>query len=251
MKVSGTITALLVDDEIEAINLLVSLIKKIDGVSVVDTTTNPDKVLSLYLKYKPDVIFMDVEMGSRTGLDVLQEFHELEIFPIVVFTTAFNSYAITAIKNDAFDYVLKPIDDRELRDVIDKVRSFLEKHDIEKKMDQLEKIVRNHNKLRFNTRSGFIFIHPDEIMYIEASANYSEIHLSLENREIVSMNIGTVEDILPQHFLRISRYHIINTAWLTKVSSTIKKCYLKKGDDEIALSISEKQFSEIKRKLEQ
>lgn len=240
----------MVDDEAEAINMLNFLIGNIDGLSVVGTTSYPDKVLSLYLKLKPDIIFMDVQMGTMSGLEVVKELQELELNPLVVFTTAYNSYAIQAIKQHAFDYLLKPIDATELAEVVAKARDFLDKHNLEKKMDHLEKIIRNHQKLRFSTRSGFILIHPDEVMYLESAANYSEIYLSKDKREVVSMNIGAIEEMLPRHFIRISRSHIINTVWLTKVSGTAKKCYLKKGDDEIAFNIPEKQLPELKKKLD-
>jgi DNA-binding LytR/AlgR family response regulator len=250
MKEDTNLGALLVDDEVEAINMLEFLVGKIDGLAVVGTTTHPEKVLSLYLKLKPDIIFMDVQMGSMSGLDVVRELHELELNPLVVFTTAYNSYAIQAIKQHAFDYLLKPVDEAELIEVVGKARDFIDKHNLEKKLDDLEKIIRNHHKLRFSTRSGFILIHPDEVMYIESAANYSEIYLSKDKREVVSMNIGAIEEILPRHFIRISRSHIINTAWLTRVSGTAKKCFLKKGDEEIAFNIPEKQLPELKKKLE-
>lgn len=237
--------------KLEAVNLLESLISKINGLSVVGSATNPENVLSLYLKLKPDIVFMDVKMGSMSGLDVLEQLQQLGLSPMVVFTTAYDYFAIPAIKKNAFDFLLKPIDKNELSEVIKKARHYLNEHNLERKMDKLERVVLNHHKLRFSTRSGFILIHPDEIIYIEAAANYSEIYASKTKREIVSINIGTIEKMLPEHFIRISRCHIINTAWLTKVSGSLKKCYLKMGDEEISLPIPENHLAEIKRKLDQ
>lgn len=189
MKDEGNLTALVVDDEIESVSLLETLIGKINGISVVGSATNPEKVLSHYLKLKPDLVFMDIKMGSMSGLDVLEQFHQFGLSPLVVFTTAYDYYAIPAIKKNAFDFLLKPVDKNELGEVINKARHYLNIHNLEKKMDKLERVVRNHHKLHFTTRSGFILIHPDDIIYIEAAANYSEIYASKTKREIVSINI--------------------------------------------------------------
>jgi DNA-binding LytR/AlgR family response regulator len=126
------------------------------------------------------------------------------------------------------------------------VHSDIELHSLEHRINSLEKVVHNHRKLRFNTRSGYILIHPDEIFYIEADANYSEIYLSKDKREVVSMNLGAVEEILPNQFIRISRSLIINSQYLTKLSSVNKKCILGKGDFQIEFSIPEKQVPILK-----
>ncbi len=244
------LTAILVDDEPGSIYILEALLNKTEGVTVVDTTSDPNKVLSLFLKYKPDLIFIDIEMGNMSGLDVIAELHKMELEPLVIFTTAFANYAIPAINENAFGYLLKPIDEEELHKVIEKVQKHLQKHAIENKLDNLEKIVKNHHKLRFNTRSGFLLIHPNDIMYIEASANYSEVYQTIGRPDIISMHLGAIEEMLPEEFIRISRSHIINATWLTKVSGNSKKCYLKKGNDEIAFPVPEKQLPEIKKKLD-
>lgn len=250
MKEIQPLSVFIVDDEPECIRLLELLIEGIEGLSVVATATQPEKALSLYLKTHPDIIFLDVQLGNMTGLNVLNELHEHNQFPIVVFTTAFEKYALPAIRAGAFDYLLKPIDRNDLINVILKIRNNLQSHALESRITSLEKVVKNHVKLRFNTRSGLILIHPDDIFYIESSANYAEIHFSLQKREVVSMNIGALEEMLPDQFIRISRFHIINSTWLTKLSGVHKKCTLTKDGHEISLPIPEKQMPEIKRRFE-
>lgn len=109
---------------------------------------------------------------------------------------------------------------------------------------------KNHRKLRFNTRSGFLMIHPDEIFYIEADANYSEIYYNKAKRDVVSMNLGAVEALRPEQFIRISRSIIINSTWLTKLSGVSKKCWLCKDNEEAAFCVPEKQMGELKRRVE-
>lgn len=250
MKEIGSLSAMLVDDEIESVRLLEKLLSTIDGITIAATTIHPEKILPLYLKHRPDILFLDIELGPVKGIDIMHELHQLNLFPLVVFTTGYERYALDAIKAGAFDYILKPIDCDDLRKVILKVRENKASHSLEERIASLEKLVRNHHKLRFNTRSGFVLIHPDEIFYIEASANYSDIYLSLSTREVVSINIGALEEMLPRQFIRISRHHIINTSYLLKISGTSKSCTLKKLNDEITLAVPEKILPEIKRHFE-
>lgn len=247
MRDEKPLTAIVVDDEEESVKMLETLISGIKGITCVGSASHPDKVLTLYLKARPDIIFLDIQLGATTGLELLDELHSMKLFPIVVFTTAYESYALQAIKAGAFDYLLKPLDPDEFENVIMKIREYRKEHQLEERLVKLEKLVKNHHKLRFNTRSGFVLLHPDEIMYIEAAANYSDIYLSKTRREVVSMNIGTIEEMLPEQFIRISRYHIVNSTYLIRISGASKKCQLMKDEEEVSFSIPEKQIPEIKR----
>lgn len=244
---SAKIRALIIDDEPEAINVLLHLTKDMDMVEITGTISDPEKILSAYLKASPDLLLLDIQLGTRTGFDVLQELHEHKLYPLVIFTTAHDQYLLKAIRSGAFDYLLKPIDKSELFEALTKVQRQLEEHSIEKRMEALEKAVKNHRKLSFNTRSGLILIHPDEIFYIEADASYSEIHLSATKREVVSMNIGAVLDLLPSQFIRISRSLIINSYYLAKLSGNDRLCILRKETEEKKFKVPEKQIAELRR----
>lgn len=245
-----TLTAVIIDDEPEAINGLQVLVNGIVNLEITGTTTHPEKAVGLCLKTRPDIIFLDINMPEKDGFAVLQELHEHRFHPYTIFTTAWDQYTLQAIKAGALDYLLKPIDRKELQAAVQKASDNKASHSIEQRIESLERAVKNHRKLRFNTRSGFIMIHPDEIFYIEADANYSEIYLSLNQREVVSMNLGAVEALLPEQFIRISRSIIINSTWLTKLSGVQKKCWLRKENEEKEFCVPEKQMATIKRLLE-
>jgi len=246
---NNRVTAIIIDDEPEAVMAMEILLKNIAEVDLKGSTTYSDLALSLCQQYKPDILFLDIKMPGKDGFDVLEDIFSHNFRPYVVFTTAYDQYALKALKAGAFDYLLKPVDSAELDKVITKVLKEKDSHNLEKRIEELEKAVQNHRKLRFNTRSGFILIHPDEILYIEADANYSEIYLSKEKSEVVSMNIGAVEEILPKQFVRINRSVIINSHYLTKVSGVSKSCTLNKDDEEMKLSVPDKQMPELKRRF--
>lgn len=244
------ITAVIIDDEPEAILGLQALAGTIEQLEIAGSTNNPAKAAALCLKTRPDVVFLDIQMPEKDGFEVLEDLHGLKFFPYAIFTTAYDQYTLKAIKAGAFDYLLKPIDRKELQDAVQKAIENKASHSIEQSIKSLEKAVKNHRKLRFNTRSGFILIHPDEIFYIHADANYSEIFLSASQREVVSMNLGMVETMLPEQFIRISRSLIINSTYLIKLSGVNKKCQLRKESHEMEFCVPEKHMALLKRMLE-
>lgn len=246
---NSRLSAIIIDDEPEAILSLQILLKNIAEVEVKGSTTEPEKALMLCKQHKPDILFLDIKMPGEDGFEVLEEIYSHNFRPYVIFTTAFDEYALKALKAGAFEYLLKPVDNTELNTVMQKILREKESHSLEKRIEELERSINNHRKLRFNTRSGFILIHPDDIFYIEADANYSEIFLSKEKREIVSMNLGAIEVMLPKQFIRISRSTIINSHYISKISGVNKICYLNKNNEELVFNIPEKQMPEIKRKI--
>ncbi|KAF5054397.1 Transcriptional regulatory protein BtsR [anaerobic digester metagenome] len=248
MKTSA-LTAVVIDDEQEAINGLLALVKDIKNLEIAGTTTQPEKAVNLCLKARPDILLLDISMPGMDGFAVLSALHELNFYPYPIFTTAYDHFTLQAIKAGALDYLMKPIDKKELYEALRKAEANKASHNIEQRIESLEKALKNHHKLRFNTRSGFIMIHPDEIFYIEADANYSEIFYNKTKREVVSMNLGAVEALLPEQFIRISRSIIINSTWLTKLSGVQKKCWLRKENEEKEFCVPEKQMGELKRKV--
>jgi len=243
------LTAVIIDDEPEAIKGMQALLSDHEEISLAGTAGTAESAIALCLKTRPDVLFLDINMPGKDGFAVLKELHEHRFYPYAIFTTAFDQFTLQAIRAGALDYLLKPIDRKELQAAVQKAIDNKASHSIEQRIESLERAVKNHRKLLFNTRSGFIMIHPDEIFYIEADANYSEIYLSLKQREVVSLNLGAVEAFLPEQFIRISRSIIINSTWLTKLSGVQKKCWLRKDNEEKEFNVPEKQMGELKRRV--
>jgi DNA-binding LytR/AlgR family response regulator len=241
-----SLTAIIIDDEPEAITNLEKLAQGVAGLTIAGSTTKPEKALSLFLKARPDLLFLDIQMPGMNGFDVLKELHDNKLNPYIIFTTAFDNHAIQAIKAGAFDYLLKPIDPDELIVAIEKVHNDIELHSLEQRINSLERVVHNHRKLRFNTRSGYLLIHPDEIFYIQADWNYSEIYLSKEKHEVISMTLGAVEELLPKEtFVRINRSIIINRNFITKIQTSKRLCHLNKDGEECSFTITESHLKQL------
>jgi len=174
------IEAIIVDDEIKALQSLSwELTNFSDEINVAASFTDPMEALNHLEKNTPDCLFLDIEMPTMDGFQFIQKLKNKD-FPVVI-TTAYNQYAIKALKNEAIDYLLKPIDTDDLKDTISKIKKFNAKNFT---ADRLEKILLNfnssavHKKITFNTDGKLVFLESDEILYAESDGNYSTIYLA-------------------------------------------------------------------------
>lgn len=112
------LTAILVDDEKLALNRLADLIRLFDHIEVIGKEFNPISAIESIVKLKPDIVFLDVEMPGMTGFSVIEKVHNCFVFPKFIIVTAFSQYAIKAIKKEAFDFLIKPVDIDDLRECL-------------------------------------------------------------------------------------------------------------------------------------
>lgn len=113
-------TAILVDDEKLALNRLADLVKLFDPIEIISKDFNPISAMENIIKLKPDIVFLDVEMHGMTGFELIEKVRNCFVFPKFIIVTAFNQYAVKAIKKEAFDFLIKPVDIEELRDCLER-----------------------------------------------------------------------------------------------------------------------------------
>jgi len=214
--------AVIVDDEPKAIQSLIwelSNFKK--GIEVIASYTNPNEALSFLEKNTPDCLFLDVQMPTMGGFQFLEQLKNKDF--AVVITTAYDEYAIKALKHEAIDYLLKPIDSDDLRESIDKIK----KHsDRTINSAKLERMLSNFNsqfdkkRITVNTDGKLLFLDVDDIIYIESDGNYSTLYLQDQKKIVVTKKLKEVDAMLPEHyFFRIHNSYIIN---LNKIKAFIK-----------------------------
>lgn len=214
--------AVIVDDEKKAIQSLAwELTNFSDEINVVASFTDPFEALRFLNNNSPDCLFLDIEMPTMDGFQFIKKLSNKE-FPVVI-TTAYNQYAIKALKNEAIDYLLKPIDTDDLKDTIVKIKKFNARTYT---ADRLEKILLNfnanekHKKITFNTDGKLIFLESEEILYAESDGNYSTIYLSDGQKIVLTKKLKEVNKLLPgDSFFRIHNSYIIN---LTKIKEFLK-----------------------------
>ena len=214
------IRMVLADDEVEAVNLLRHLIAKIPEAEIVGTSRTVSGLSRQVLKLNPDIVLLDILMPPGNGLDVADDLLKHGYQGKIVFTTAYSQYALDAIKRSAFDYLLKPIDLDDLKLLVNKLQD-------EWAIKFSENGMLPNTKIKINTRSGFMLMSALEVIYIKADGNYSKLHLLQDKKEITSMNLGRLLEILPSKiFFRISRSVIINLHYLRKVDRKSLECEL-------------------------
>jgi two-component system LytT family response regulator len=198
--------AVIIDDEPAAVNALELLISKhVNHIQVVATTTEALKGIALIESHKPEIVFLDITMPSINGFTLLQQLTYSDFN--LVFTTAHQEYAIKAIKHNAFDYLLKPIDVNELKECITKIISG-------DKTTKEEKQVYSQT-IPVAVKDGIIFIKCSEIIRLEASGSYTVFYLDNKIKQIASKSLKEYEAQLnPALFYRCHNSHLVN---LTKV----------------------------------
>jgi len=208
---------IIIDDEIHCIKTLTDLLEtNFPKVKILAACNDSTQAQELILHHKPDFIFLDIEMPFINGFDLLSKFDHLDFD--VIFTTAYDSYAIKAIKYSALDYLLKPISKEELAFALDKIVNKLSS--ISKEQIQIANEVNNQllpDTIALPTLEGLTFTSVNDIVFCSADSNYTRMYM-LDNSEILlSKTLKDVDELLKgYHFFRIHHSSLINLKQVKK-----------------------------------
>jgi two-component system LytT family response regulator len=229
------LTVILVDDELPSLeNLEMKIDEFCPDLRIIGKAQNAEAALDLISKLKPEVVFLDIEMPRMNGFRMLNEIEEKNFE--VVFTTAYNHYAIEAVRISAFDYLLKPISVSDLQNTVArlikmKVCRSPEKTDIS--LPHTSSGKQQTDKISISTNDGMEFYEISHIIRIESSSNYSKIYLTDGRSLLISRLLKDFEEILsPYNFFRIHHSHLINL-------NHIKK-YIRGDGGQVVMSNNEK-----------
>ncbi|MBN1413897.1 MAG: response regulator [Bacteroidales bacterium] len=246
-----SISTIIVDDEAPARDYLKSLLSVYDHISIVAEAASAEEGIDAIQKYHPDIVFLDVEMPKCNGFDMLHDLDKQAFHPVIIFVTAYEQYAIEAIKHAAFDYLLKPVDPVELKKALGRFsKKVNETKSMHEKVNLLFQTLTDHHKLSFNVRSGTIFIDPKHILYCKADGNYTSIILTDNRSEMVTCQIGTLINRLPADvFLRIGRSLIINRERIERINRAKKIVHFDDNGSVIELKLSSRLIYEVSKEL--
>lgn len=204
--------AILVDDENNALQNLKKKIEKVcPNIDVIKTFQSPKKALEAIDKNAPDILFLDIQMPGMNGFELLNSIQELK--SQVIFSTAYGEYALEAIKQNAVDYILKPVDNQELKTAIDKAIDNIEKETSDQNanlVELLNKIIDRDHKLKVPTQKGISFIPQEEVIHLEGYDGYTRIHLIDGKVLTSSYSLGKFSDYLDDYFFKCHKSHIVN-----------------------------------------
>ena len=210
-------TCLIVDDEKLARELLREYLEGFPEIEIIGECEKGNEAVEAINKQKPDILFLDVQMPGMNGFDVLEEIdHE----PYVIFTTAYDQYAIKAFEKNAVDYLLKPLDEERFRSAVNRAlkRKTAEKGSVEDLLRSIKSDSRTFESHIFVQKSEKLFNLPvEEIVYLEASGDYTII-TTKSDQFVSSSGIGKLEEIMdPDIFIRVHRSTIINLNYLKEI----------------------------------
>jgi two-component system LytT family response regulator len=213
------IKAILVDDEMHCLDTLSILLKDYcPEVQILDRCRSAKAALEVIEKFKPALVFLDIEMPAMNGFEMLEQFQEIPF--AVIFTTSYDQYAIKAIHFSALDYLLKPIDPKELVAAVHKVQNQKNLPSAEQYrmlMDQVQH-KEGFKKIAVPTSDGFELIPEDQILRCEADDNYTHIFLKNKNKIVACRTLKEVEEQLQSfsHFVRVHHSYLVNMNEITK-----------------------------------
>ena len=213
------LTAIIIDDEQKGrVALRQKLTDYCPEVHLTGEAANGEEGLLLIEKTQPEIIFLDIEMPRMNGFEMLHNIKNKTFH--LVFTTAYDQYAIKAIKYAAFDYLLKPVDIEELRSVIKRiVQQSPQPHTI-KKLEVLEENFQPRSplsKIAIPTLDGLLFFNTSDIVHLEAQSNYTTLYFINHPKLVASRTLKEFEDILPPDiFFRTHHSHIINLNYIKR-----------------------------------
>ncbi len=204
------------DEEFARENLKLLLQEFCEGIGNIETADGANQARAILQEFKPDLVFLDIMMPGEDGFSLLKSLEEKPFQ--LVFTTAFRDHAIRAFKENAIDYLEKPIDIEELKKSVEKAQSFQSKKpQNEVSTDRMARILQNIalsnnvEKTLVHTRDGFAVLKNVDIVHLEADENYTTIFMSNGKKYVSSGSIKSFEDKLDPHmFFRTHKSHIIN-----------------------------------------
>lgn len=204
--------AIVIDDERLARKELINLLNQLESVEVVGEAVNVDDAKEKVESLQPDVIFLDIQMPEKTGFDLLEE---LDAVPHVIFTTAYDEYALKAFQVNALDYLLKPIEPKRLEEAISKLSSKIEgatsttePHPYQSKKLTLEDQV----FVKDGDRCWFVRL--SNVRLFESDGNYIKVYFD-NFKPMIHKSLNALDERLDEKsFFRASRKHIINLGWV-------------------------------------
>ena len=229
--VNRKLTAIVVDDERLARNAIKTLLEEVDKIELLGEADNVTSAATLIDKIKPDVVFLDIQLPGESGFDLLER---IPASIKIIFVTAFDEYALRAFEANALDYLMKPVSITRLKSCVER----LFEENMQDETENKKLIGSDRLFILFNTH--YLFLKVESILYISASGDYSELHLTDGKKGLTNKSMTEWESRLPENiFCRVHRSTIINIDHVVKVDEWFNNAFrvlLKDVDEPFIMS---------------
>jgi len=209
----------IIDDEAPVRNAIKALLnEKFPGIIIMASEGTIKNGYEAILKYKPDLLFLDIELPDGTGFDLLEKFRQIPFK--IIFVTGHNEYAVDAIKVSALDYILKPVDADDLCHAVEKAREIISNEDQQLKFRALYENIQSRKVLKkiiLHTSEHLQLVSVNDIIHAEADSNYTRFFLSGNRKIMVSRTIKEFEALLSASgLIRVHQSHLVNLEFIDK-----------------------------------
>lgn len=231
------LNAIIIDDEASAREILKGLINLHGAVTIVAEAEDGNEAIKQIIQHSPEIIFLDIDMPGKNGIEIIDYLKTLNLKPFVIFTTAHPEFAIEALDRAAFGYLIKPIDQEKLSYYINRILCI-----------NNDKVATK--KISFPISKGYLIIDTNQITYALADGNYTHLHLIDGIKHTITVQLGKLNDQLNcNNFIRINRSAIINLDHLKYIDKQKSVCLINYSNNKIELPISKNMIKELAHRL--
>ena len=244
-KPMKTIRTIVIDDEDKLRKMLIDILKKYcQNIEIIGEAANVTDGVEIVKQLLPDLIFLDINMPDGTGFDLLSQVKDINFK--LIFVTAYEEYAVKAIKFSALDYILKPIDFDEVILAIDKARDIINQEAYNTKLDSLlsniESPSKENKKIALNTSSNIYIVNVGDIIRCESDKNYTTFYLDTGKKLVVSRTIKEFDELLSSYdFFRTHKSHLVNIAYIKQYEKRDGGYIVLKDDSTVPVSLRKKE----------
>lgn len=236
--------ALIIDDERLARTELKRLLEPFKEIEIVGEAVNADEAIEKIAQLNPELIFLDIQMPGKSGFDMLEE---LDRVPKVIFTTAYDEYALKAFEYNALDYLLKPIEPKRLEEAIRKIVE-VGKKDVQIK-SALPDVLSAEDQVFVKDGDKCWFVKLERIRLFESEGNYVRLYFE-DNKPLILRTLNYLDERLdPRSFFRANRKHIINLKWIESIEPWLNGGLLVKLKGGQKVEVSRRQAVKFKEML--
>lgn len=234
---------IIIDDDGFALDTFEDMLTAYPDMHVIKKVSNPKTAIKYIATLLPEVVFLDIGMPDKSGIEVFNDIIELNLNTRVVFISAHDDYIMEAFRKKAFDYLIKPINSAELDDTIARLRetSYQQEDKEETQTDQ---------KINFKNSHGTIILNTDDILYAHAEGCYTRIQQVNDNYNLISKNLGKIEHKFPKNrFFKISRSALVNMNYISKIDRLKKMVTLHANNKNTELKASRERLYDLEIRL--
>lgn len=236
------ISCVIIDDEPEHIATLQSLIKEqAPFIDILATANSVNTGYECLQKHKPELVFLDIVLGSSTSFDLLEQLEEYNFN--IVFTTSHEAFALRAYDYPSLYYLVKPINKKAFSKAMDKIQASPMNFGAKEQVKDAQQVSNWASaKLAIPDRKGIRYIDQKDINYLKSAGSYTEVYLKDGNKSVISQRLGLVlERLIPENFVRVHKKYVVNLNEVAYFENGKPACVYLKNSDHVSISASYKE----------